>query len=324
MKLATIRDGTRDGQLVVARRDNRAVAPVNFVPSLQTALDNWDEAEPALRAKAEKLDAGEIDGRPVDDLEFDSPLPRAYEWIDGSAFINHVVLVRRARGAEPPETLETDPLVYQGGSGDFLGPHDDVPLPDPEWGLDFESEVAVILGDTPRGVDAKEAGDYVRLVTICNDWTFRELIPDEIDKSFGFLQSKPATAFAPFAVTPDELGDDWKNGRVYRPLRTVYEGELFGEPHAGPEMHFSFDDLVEHITQTRAFTAGTILGSGTVSNEDRSRGSSCLAEQRMIEKIETGEFQTPWMSVGERVRIEMEDEDGQSLFGEIDQKVVEG
>ena len=322
MKFATLRDGSRDGQLVLVRRDNEALAPVHFVDTMQEALDNWDEAEPALQAKYDKLNNGEIQGEPVEFDKLHSPIPRAYEWIDGSAYINHIVLVRKARGAEPPETLKTDPLVYQGGSGKLLGPHEDIPLYDEEWGLDFEAEICVVLGDTPQGVSADEAGDYVKLLTLCNDITYRNIIPDELAKSFGFFQSKPATAFAPFAVTPDEVGDAWKQGRIHHRLRTTYNDELFGDPEAGPEMHFSFYDLIEHITKTRGFTAGTILGSGTVSNEDRDRGSSCLAEQRMIEKIDTGEFITPFMEAGDTVQIEMVDDDGHNIFGTIDQKVV--
>jgi fumarylacetoacetate (FAA) hydrolase len=320
MKLATLRDGTRDGTLVVVRRDGQVYVPATDVaPNLQSALDNWEVAEPALRALAQRLEEGELSGTPVDVAKLHAPLPRAYEWIDGSAYINHIVLVRKARGAEPPETLETDPLVYQGGSGVLLGPTDPIDIPNVDWGCDFEAEVAVILGDTPRGTTAAEAGQYVRLITILNDVTFRNLIPPELAKGFGFFQSKPATAFAPFAITPDELGEAWADGRIHLPLRTVYNGELFGDPDAGPEMHFSFFHLIEHLCKTRAYTAGTIVGSGTVSNEDRARGSSCLAEKRMIEKIDTGEFKTPFMQPGDRVTIEMLDADGRNIFGTIDQ-----
>ncbi len=323
MKLATLRDGTRDGVLVVVRRDNQVYARADKIAAtMQDGLDRWEEVEPGLQELADALESGDVKGEPVDVSRLDAPLPRAYEWIDGSAYINHIVLVRKARNAEPPETLETDPLVYQGGSGVLLGPTDDIEVPNVGWGADFEAEIAVILGDTPRGVTPEEAGDYVRLVVILNDVTFRSLIPGELAKSFGFFQSKPATAFAPFALTPDELGDYWKDGRLHLPLRSTYNGELFGDPDAGPEMHFSFYDLIAHVTKTRAFTAGTILGSGTVSNEDRSRGSSCLAEKRMIEKIDTGEFKTPFMSPGDTVSIEMLDSEGKNLFGTIEQKVV--
>ncbi len=324
MKLGTLQDGTRDGRLVVVKRDNSVYTPADGIAkSMQEALDNWDEAEPKLQGLFEKLQSGDIAGEPVDVDKFHSPLPRAYEWIDGSAYINHIVLVRKARDAEPPETLETDPLVYQGGSGHFLAPTQDIPLPDEEWGLDFEAEIAVVMGDTPRGVKAEDAGEHVKLLMGLNDNTFRNLIPGELAKSFGFFQSKPATTFAPFAVTPDELGNKWKDGRVHLPMLTDYNGEFFGNPDAGPEMHFSFFDLIEHVTKTRSFTAGTILGSGTVSNKDQSKGSSCLSEKRMIEKIETGEFKTPYMKDGATVEIKMLDEDGNNIFGTISQKIVE-
>jgi len=323
MKLATLRNGTRDGELIVVRRDGEVFTRASDIaPNLQDALDRWDEVEADLHARAELLENGQVEHETVDVDRLHSPLPRAYEWVDGSAYINHIVLVRKARGAEPPETLETDPLVYQGGSGHLLGPSDDIELVDPDWGLDFEAEVAVVLGDTPRGVAAEEAGDYVRLVMLVNDVTWRNIIPPELAKSFGFFQSKPATAFSPFAVTPDELGEHWKEGRLHLPLETYYNDDLFGNPEAGPDMHFSFYDLIQHITKTRSFTAGTILGSGTVSNEDRSRGSSRLAEKRMLEKIDTGEFVTPFMKRGDRVRIQMRDEEGNDIFGVIDQKVV--
>ncbi|MCX5742415.1 MAG: fumarylacetoacetate hydrolase family protein, partial [Proteobacteria bacterium] len=241
---------------------------------------------------------------------------------DGSAFLNHVILVRKARNAEPPPTLQTDPLVYQGGSGDLLAPTDPIVLHDATWGLDYESEVCVVLGDTPLGTRAADAGAYVRLVLLCNDCTLRNLVPDELAKSFGFFQSKPATAFSPFAVTPDELGDAWRDGRAHVRVRSTYNGEVIGTCDAGPEMHFSFHDLVQHVTKTRRFTAGTILGSGTVSNADRARGISCLAERRMIETIETGKPITPFMKVGDAIEIEAFDAAGRSPFGKISQKVV--
>lgn len=322
MKLATLRNGTRDGALIVVNtKGTHYVDASEVAPTMQAALDGWDACEPKLRELAKKLDAGELTGESIDVTALHAPLPRAYEWIDGSAYINHIVLVRKARNAEPPETLETDPLVYQGGSGVLLAPTDDIEVPDLQWGADFEAEIVVVLGDTPRGVKADEAGQHVKLVMLANDVTFRNLIPPELAKSFGFFQSKPATAFSPFAVTPDELGDAWRGGRLHRPLLTDYNGERFGDPEAGPEMHFSFFDLIQHITKTRAYTAGTILGSGTISNEDRSRGSSCLAEKRMIEKIDTGEFSTPFMKDGDTVHIRMLDDNGASIFGDIRQKV---
>lgn len=325
MKLATLRDGTRDGALIIVRRDGAVYTKAtDIAPTMQAALDQWSALEGKLQARYEALNSGELEGTPVELEQLHAPLPRAYEWIDGSAYINHIVLVRKARGAQPPETLETDPLVYQGGSGVLLGPTDDIVVPDETWGKDFEAEVGVILGDTPRGISREEAAQAIKLIVILNDVTFRNLIPPELAKGFGFFQSKPATAFAPFALTPDELGQAWDNGRIHLPLLTDYNGERFGDPDAGPEMHFSFIDLLMHLTKTRAYTAGTIVGSGTVSNEDRSRGSSCLAEQRMLEKIDDGEFKTPFMKSGDTVRIRMLDAQGQDLFGEIRQKVVQG
>lgn len=322
MKLATLRDGTRDGKLIVVRRDGQVFTPATGIaPNLQAALDDWEKAEPGLRALAEKLESGAIAGEPLEVQQLHSPLPRAYEWVDGSAYLNHVILVRKARNAEPPATLKTDPLVYQGGSGIFLAPTDDIPLADPSWGCDFESEVAVVLGDVPQGTKAADAGKYVRLVMLVNDVTLRNLIPAELAKGFGFFQGKPASAFSPFAITPDELGDAWRDGRVHLRLRTVLNEKVVGDTDAGPEMHFSFFDLIEHLAKTRSFTAGTILGSGTVSNEDRARGISCLAEQRMVEIIENGKPSTRFLEPGDHVEISMADADGKDLFGRISQKV---
>ncbi|HET9988953.1 MAG TPA: fumarylacetoacetate hydrolase family protein [Kofleriaceae bacterium] len=317
MKLATLRDGSRDGRLVVVRSDGEAAAPA-AVPTLQAALDGWDEHEPALREIAQRLDRGDLDGIPVDPARLAAPLPRAYEWIDGSAFLNHVILVRKARNAEPPKTLETDPLIYQGGSGDLMSCRDPFVLRDPAWGLDFESEVCVVLGETPIGTKASAAAACVRLVMLANDWTLRALVPDELAKSFGFFNSKPATAFSPFAVTPDELGAAWQGGRAHVRVTSTYNGNVVGTCDAGPEMHFSFYDLIQHIAKTRRFAAGTILGSGTVSNADRARGISCLAERRMIETIEGGKPATPFMKVGDTIRIEATP----NLFGAIEEKVV--
>ena len=332
MKLATLRDGSRDGRLLVMRRDGEVGAPCDAWPTLQRALDDWSSAEPALRTLAEELDRGAHDGIAIDPLRLGAPLPRAYEWIDGSAFLNHVILVRRARGAQPPATLETDPLIYQGGSGDMLGPRDAIELRDPAWGLDYESEVCVILGDTPLGTTAADAARHVRLILLANDCTLRNLVPDELAKGFGFFLSKPATAFSPFAVTPDELeaggasgaSGGWRDGRLHGRVRSIYNGQLIGDCDAGPEMHFSFYDLIQHIAKTRRFTAGTIVGSGTVSNADRARGVSCLAERRMIETIDSGKPTTPFMSVGDRIEIEAFDDAGRSPFGAIDQRVVTG
>jgi len=325
MKLATLRDGSRDGQLLVVRRDGEAGAPAPAAwPTLQRALDDWAAAEPALRSIADGIDRGAIETTAIDPHRLSAPLPRAYEWIDGSAFLNHVILVRKARGAQPPATLETDPLIYQGGSGDMMGPRDPIELHDPAWGLDYESEVCVVLGDVPVGTRAADAHRHIQLVMLANDCTLRNLVPDELAKGFGFFQSKPATAFSPFAVTPDELGDSWRGGRLHMRVRSTYNGGVLGDCDAGPEMHFSFLELVQHIARTRRFTAGTILGSGTVSNADRARGVSCLAERRMIETIEQGKPSTPFMAVGDRIQIDAVDPaaPGSSIFGMIDQRVV--
>jgi fumarylacetoacetate (FAA) hydrolase len=322
MKLATLRNGTRDGSLLVVKKDlSTWTSAAHIAPTLQAALDGWEAAEPKLRALAADLESGKVKGEFYDPTQLMAPLPRAYEWVDGSAYLNHVILVRKARKAEPPPTLKTDPLVYQGGSSEMLGPTQDIVARDEKYGVDFESEVAVILGDTPMATPAANAGKYVRLLMLVNDVTLRNLIPDELAKGFGFFQGKPATAFSGVAVTPDELGAAWKDGRVHLTLQTWLNGKLVGDTHAGPEMHFSFFDLVQHITKTRNFTAGTILGSGTVSNEDRARGISCLAEIRMIETIDTGAPKTPFMKNGDRVEIEMKDAAGQSVFGRIDQLV---
>lgn len=324
MRLATLNNGKPDGALVVISRDGQFFTDARSIaPNLQAALDDWGSAEPALRELETRIESGEVERKRLAEATLAAPLPRAYEWIDGSAYINHIVLVRKARGVDLPPTLETDPLVYQGGGGILLGPHDDIELPSTEWGLDFESELAVILGDTPRGVRAAEASRYVRLLLLANDLTFRNLIPSELAKGFGFFNSKPATSFSPFAVTPDELGAAWRDGRVHLRLRSIYNGELFGDPEAGPEMHFSFFDLVAHISKTRSFTAGTVLGSGTVSNRDRTRGMSCIAERRMLETIDSGKAKTPWMKAGDTIEIEMLDPSGRSIFGKISQRVVQ-
>ena len=320
MKLATQDNGTRDGALRVVNQDGTRWAPAqNIATTLQDALDRWSETEGSLRDLAASLgsDGGEV----IDFATLRAPLPRAYEWIDGSAYINHIVLVRKARGAEPPATLETDPLVYQGGSGILLGAREPIRIADTSWGLDFEAEVCVILGDTPQAVTKDNAAEHIKLLTLCNDVTLRNLIPAELKKGFGFFQGKPATAFAPFAITPDELGDTWKDGRIHLPLKTHLNGKLAGDPHAGPEMHFSFFDLIQHITKTRGFTAGTILGSGTVSNEDEARGVSCLAERRMREILADGEASTRFLEPGDEVKIEMFDAEGNNLFGTIHQRV---
>jgi fumarylacetoacetate (FAA) hydrolase len=322
MRLATIHDGTRDGRLAVVDKSGTRFAYAHGIaPTLQAALDDWAYAEPLLSGLSARIALGDMPTDAIADHKLMSPLPRAYEWVDGSAFITHIVLVRKARNAAPPATLYTDPLVYQGGSSVLLGPHDDIPLVDESWGLDFEAEVCAILGDVAQGTSAASASSAIRLFVLANDVTLRNLVPAELEKGFGFFQSKPATAFSPFAVTPDELGPAYRNARVHLPLRTELNGALAGDPDAG-QMHFSFADLIAHITKTRAFAAGTILGSGTVSNEDPARGISCLAERRARETIEHGAPRTRFLIAGDRVRIEMLDSNGHSIFGVIDQKVV--
>ncbi|MBC7173443.1 MAG: fumarylacetoacetate hydrolase family protein [Polyangiaceae bacterium] len=321
MRLATLIDGSRDGSLVVVANDGARCLPAHAVaPTLQAALDRFEEVLPGLESLARRLESES--GEPLELGRCRAPLPRAYEWIDGSAYLNHVVLVRRARGAEPPETLRSDPLVYQGGSGVLLGPTDPLHLSDLALGLDCEAELAVILGDTPVGTRASEASRYVRLLTLCNDVTLRNLVPAELAKGFGFFQSKPATAFAPFAVTPDELGLSWSDGRAHLVVESTVNAQRLGETESGPEMHFSFFDLVEHVCRTRSLTAGTILGSGTISNADPSRGVSCIAERRVRELLEEGEARTPFLGPGDTVRIEARDSSGRSVFGAIEQRVT--
>ncbi len=295
----------------------------DIAATLQAALDDWESASAALQGVAASLEAGLVDGEfAFDPADSCSPLPRAYHWVDGSAYVNHVELVRKARGAEMPESFWHDPLVYQGGSDDFLGPTDDIPVPSEEFGIDMEAETAVITGDVPMGTSAEDAGKFIRLLMIVNDVSLRNLIPGELAKGFGFYQSKPSTAFSPVAVTPDELGDAYTDGTFKLPLTTYLNGELFGEPDCGTDMTFNFNQLVAHVTRTRRLGAGAIIGSGTISNYDRSKGSSCIAEKRMLETIKDGKPGTPFMSFGDTVRIEMLDRDGNSIFGAIDQKVI--
>ncbi len=324
MKLASLANGTRDGQLLIVSRDlSRAVAVPHLAPTLQAALDDWAALQPRLEEAAAAHESGSVPGSfPFDSRRVLAPLPRAYHWVDGSAYVNHVELVRKARGAEMPPSFWTDPLVYQGGSDDFLPPTADVPVPSEEFGIDLEAEVAVVTGDVPMGTTAGRAGAHIRLLLLVNDWSLRNLIPAELAKGFGFYQSKPATSFSPVAVTPDELGGHWDGGKVNLPLVSHVNGQLLGRPEAGVDMTFTFPQLIEHAARTRRLGAGTIIGSGTVSNYDRSRGSSCLAERRMLEQIEHGRPSTPFLAFGDRVRVEMLDRDGASIFGAIDQRVV--
>jgi len=323
MKLATVADGSRDGRLVVVSHDlQRAAFAAPVAPTLQAALDDWRRAAPALAALAQALESGRAEVFDFDVARALSPLPRSFHWVDGSAYVNHVELVRKARGAPMPESFWTDPLVYQGGSDDLLAPAGDAAFASEDWGIDLEGEVAVITDDVPMGTDAARARGHICLLMLVNDWSLRNLIPTELAKGFGFYQSKPATAFSPVAVTPDELGKAWDGAKVHLPLTVHLNGSLLGRPNAGVDMTFDFGQLIAHATRTRRLGAGTIVGSGTVSNRDRSLGSSCLAERRMLETLEQGRPMTPFLSFGDRVRIEMLDADGRSIFGAIDQRVV--
>jgi fumarylacetoacetate (FAA) hydrolase len=324
MKLATLRDGSRDGQLVVVSRD-LAVAhhAAGISPRLQAALDDWTFIAPQLEELYQTLNEGRArHAFPFDPRMAMAPLPRAYQWADGSAYVNHVELVRKARGAKMPESFWNDPLMYQGASDEMLGPHDDVISPSEEYGIDFEAEVAAITDDVPMGTRPTQAGEHIRLLMLVNDVSLRNLIPAELAKGFGFFQSKPATGCSPVAVTPDELGDAWKDGKVHLPLLVRWNDVKVGEPNAGDDMTFSFPQLIAHVVKTRNARAGSIIGSGTVSNLDRSRGFCCIAEKRSLEMIESGAAVTPFMKYGDTVRIEMLDALGQSIFGAIEQKVA--
>lgn len=322
MRLATLDDGTRDGRLVIVDpTGQRCTTADGIARTLQAALDDWGRCRPLLEALASRTSA-EGGALELDPRRLLAPLPRAYEWIDASAFIHHVRLVRRARGAEPPETLETDPLVYQGGSGVLLGARAPIVLPDSSWGLDFEAEVCVILGDVRRGTRADDADSKVALLVLGNDLSYRNLIPAELAKGFGFLNSKPATAFSPFAVTPDELGTAWSGGRLHLRMYCHINGTLVGKPNAGVGMQFSFYELIAHIAKTRDYTAGTILGSGTVSNTEEGAGVACLAEKRCLEIIASGAPSTRLLDAGDRIRIEMRSDAGNSPFGAIEQEVI--
>jgi fumarylacetoacetate (FAA) hydrolase len=333
MKLATLKNGARDGRLVVVSKDlTRYTDAAGIAPTLQAALDKWDVYAPKLQQLAEQVELGSVPTARFHEHDCESPLPRAYQWADGSAYINHVELVRKARGAEVPESFYDDPLMYQGGSDAFLGPRDAIPLGDMAWGCDMEGEISVITDDVPMGVSEADAAGHIKLVMLCNDVSLRGLIPGELAKGFGFFQSKPPSAFSPVAVTPDELGDAWKESLVHLPLRVDYNGAPFGRAEAAEDATFSLARLVSHAAKTRPLSAGTVIGSGTVSNKgtdggpgkpvnEGGLGYSCIAEIRMIEKIATGDFKTPFMSPGDTVRIEMFDKSGHSIFGAIEQTV---
>ena len=325
MKLATLKEGGRDGTLVVVSRDlKRAVRADEIAPTLQQALDNWDNTAPRLNTLSERLNAGECESSFDLDLStLAAPLPRAYQFVDGSAYLPHVERVRKARGAEVPESFFTDPLMYQAVSDGFMGPYDPIAVADAEWGIDFESEIGVICDDVAMGASPVECADHIQLVTILNDVSLRNLIPGELAKGFGFLQSKPRSSLAPVVATPDELGRAWRGNKLHRPLITHYNGDLFGEPEAGEDMQFDFAQLLAHAARSRPLAAGTLLGSGTIANQDTGKGASCLAEKRMLEIIADGKPSTPFMQFGDRVRIDMTDLDGKSYFGAIEQEVLE-
>jgi fumarylacetoacetate (FAA) hydrolase len=323
MRLASLRDGSRDGKLLVVSRDGlRAIDASAAASSLRGALDDWERTLPSLEQLAAELDKNTPAAFDLDLERLAAPLPRAAEWVDGSAYLNHVRLVRRARNATPPTTLEMDPLVYQGGASDMLGPREPFRLVNPQYGLDFEAELGVVLGDTPQGTRAEQAARHVRLLVCLNDWTYRNLVPDELAKGFGFFCSKPATGFAPFAVTPDEFGSAWLDGRLAGTMFVAVDGLRVGDPQTGPEMHFSFFELVQHICRTRRFGAGTILGSGTISNSAAERGITCLQERRALETIASGSPQTPFLTAGQHVSVEFRLADGRAPFGSIQQEVV--
>ncbi len=325
MKLASLKSAGRDGTLIVVSRDlTRAVAVPDISPTLQQAIEDWPNTAPRLNHTYQRLNDG------IEDRAFSlnvatlaAPLPRAFQWVDGSAYVNHVELVRKARGAEMPPSFWTDPLMYQGCSDGFLGPRDPIEAVSEAWGIDFESEIAVVTDDVPLGTDTARAGAHIKLLMLVNDVSLRGLIPAELAKGFGFLHGKPASAFSPVAVTPDELGAAWHDNKVHRPLISELNGATFGAPNAGLDMTFDFAALIAHAAKSRSLAAGTIVGSGTVSNQDRSAGSSCLAEQRMLETIDDGKPTTPFMRFGDRIRIDMVDDKGDSIFGDIDQTVVQ-
>ncbi len=324
MKLGTLKDGTRDGTLVVVSRD-LALAQLadGIAPTLQAALDDWRYHAPLLQTLSDELNANPSSRAfETDFANFAAPLPRAYQWADGSAYVNHVELVRQARGAEMPKAFWTDPLMYQGGSDTFIGPRDDILAESEDWGIDLEGEVAVIVDDVPMGIPAKKAGEHVALVMLVNDVSLRNLIPKELGKGFGFFQSKPSSAFSPVAVTPDELGEAWDGGKLNLPLVVHINEHPFGKPNAGVDMTFEFPKLIAHAAKTRPLGAGAIIGSGTVSNKDRSAGPACIAEIRMLETIDTGAAKTPFLRFGDRVRIDVLDAAGRSIFGSIDQQVA--
>lgn len=324
MKLSSLKiENSRDGALCVVSKDlSLAVLVPEIAPTLQIAIEHWSRCEKELHAIYVKLNHRDVpQAFPFDATHMSSPLPRAYQWADGSAYVNHVELVRKARGAEMPTNFWTDPLMYQGGSDGFLGPREPILVTSESYGIDFEAEIAIITDDVPMSVDVRQAGKHIILLMLVNDVSLRNLIPDELSKGFGFFQSKPASSFSPVAVTPDELDPHWDGERLHLCLKSHVNGHLFGQPNAGVDMTFSFPELIAHAAKTRTLTAGTIIGSGTVSNLDRSQGSSCIAEKRMLEMLEFGKPKTPFLQFGDNVRIEMFNEKLENIFGSIEQDV---
>lgn len=323
MKLATLKNGSRDGQLVVVSRDMaRALDARSVAPTLQQAIENWAEAEPRLQALARELENHDCrEAFAFDPAQAMAPLPRAYQWCDGSAFLSHGALMQKAFNLDPIEGADRTPLMYQGAGDDFIGAHDDIELPSESQGIDFEGEFVVLVDDVPMGCSAENALQHIKLILQINDVSLRALAPREMRTGFGFLQAKPSSSFAPLAITPDELGEAWRDGRVNLPLQVQWNGALFGQPH-GAQMNFHFGQLIAHAALTRRLRAGTLIGSGTVSNAERNVGSACIAERRAIEMIEHGAPVTGFMRFGDRVRMDVTGSDGQSLFGAIDQRVV--
>ncbi len=322
MKLASLKEGGRDGRLIVVNKDlSKYIKVPEIAMCMQRVIENWNKLEPKLQQRYAALNSGEIEGENLIFSELASPFPRAYQWLDGSAYLSHVERVRKARGAEMPPSFQTDPLMYQGGSDFFLGPHDPIYAQSEKFGIDFESEIAVVTDDTPIGISPQQAQNHIKLLMLVNDVSLRNLIPNELAKGFGFLHGKPPTAFSPVAITPDELGGAWKNGKVHRPLITRLNEQHYGDPDAGVDMQFSFAELIAHAAKTRALSAGTIIGSGTVSNQDTTRGSSCLAEKRVLEIIDNGEASTSFMQFGDNIEIDMFDEQDNSIFGNIKQEI---
>ncbi len=325
MKLATIKNSTRDGQLVVVSKNlSKAVVVKDIARTMQEALDNWKEISPVLEKIYKELNSGSL----TNTIDFNSsmtmaPIPRSYHWADGSAYVTHVELVRKARGAELPESFWTDPLMYMGASDAFIGAKDDILIEKEEWGIDFESEVVVITDDVPAGISPENARKHIKLIALVNDVSLRNLIPGELGKQFGFYQSKPWTSFTPVAVTPDELDGQWKDAKLHLPLISILNGQLIGSPNAGVDMTFDFGQLIAHAAKSRSLMAGTVIGSGTVANQGSPNGSSCLAEVRCLEIIKDGKASTPFMKFGDHIQIEMKDKNGHSIFGKIDQLVKE-